>query len=69
MQGEDMTTEQRTDGEQPSDRTSPSSYMFELWLDAQEEERRAIIMRLRQIERVLIKCGRLSEESLPRRER
>lgn len=69
MQGEAMATEQRADGEQPSDRGSPSSYMFELWLDAQEAERRAIIMRLRQIDRILVECGRLSEETLPRRER
>ncbi len=39
------------------------------WLTALEGERDVVIMRLRQIERILVKYGRLPEESLPRRVR
>jgi len=35
------------------------------WLDGQEAEREALIMRLRQIERVLVKYGRLRRPALP----
>ena len=40
-----------------------SSVPLSVWLDALEEERRALIMRLRQIERNLMAHGRL--RSLP----
>lgn len=39
------------------------------WLDTLEAERDAVIMRLRQIDRVLVKHGRLSSETIPRRNR
>jgi len=39
------------------------------WLTALEGERDVVIMRLRQIERILVKYGRLADETLPRRVR
>ena len=38
------------------------------WLDGLEVERRALIMRLRQLERVLLKHGRLRRATLPPKE-
>lgn len=37
------------------------------WLDGLMQEREALILRLRQIERPLVAAGRLKGESLPRR--
>lgn len=57
--------------EEPEDEQPPDvgALMLADWLTALEGERDAVIMRLRQIERILIKYGRLPEESLPRRVR
>jgi hypothetical protein len=44
-----------------------SSVPLSVWLDALEEERRALIMRLRQIERNLIAHGRLRPAAQPER--
>ncbi len=54
---------------QKEEKEDPISWMYESYLDGLWEERRALIMRLRQIEKVLVQSGRLAEESLPRRQR
>lgn len=39
------------------------------WLDCMEEERRSLLMRLGQLERTLVKHGRLRHRKLARRQR
>lgn len=53
----------------PQEEKEERSWVHDLWLDSIEVERRALIMRLRQYDKILIASGRLSEETLPRRER
>lgn len=54
------------EGEQPDPETTVPLHD---WLDTLEAERDAVIMRLRQIDRVLVKHGRLKSETIPRRSR
>lgn len=52
--------------------TSPSTVVMvplDVYLDDLEAERDALIMRLRQVEKPLVKYGRLKGETLPRRVR
>ena len=43
--------------------------VIDAWLDLLEIKRRARIMELRQIDDILVEYGRLSEPTLPRRDR
>jgi hypothetical protein len=54
--------EHEADGQEP-----PEFVPLAIWLESLEWERDAVIMRLRQIERVLVQYGRLDGETLPRR--
>lgn len=57
-----MDDQGKTAAESPQ-ASPPGSVPLDAWLDDQEAERRALIMRLRQIERNLMAHGRL--RSLP----
>lgn len=58
------------EGERPARPRPPSKTVpLDVWLDQQEAERDALIMRLRQIDKVLVEFGRLKRETLPRRVR
>lgn len=55
-----MTTDGGTTGERQSgEEEGTAAILLREWLDDQEAERRALIMRLRQIERNLMAHGRL----------
>ena len=52
-----------------ADDDNPYVILLNEQLDQAEVERDALIMRLRQVEKFLIKYGRLKGESIPRRQR
>ena len=45
----------------------PAAVTLDEWLDDMEEERDALMMRLRRLEKRLVRYGRLRSESLPRK--
>lgn len=49
--------------------TETQTVPLDVWLDDLEAERDALIMRLRSVERPLVRYGRIRGESLPRRVR
>lgn len=57
---DDQSSRQREEG-QPT-----SAVDLDAWLDDKENERDALIMRLRKLERILVEHGRLKSETLPR---
>lgn len=60
-----MTVRRLLPRREPED--TGSAVPFSEWLDDKENERDVLIMRLRHVERLLIKNGRLKVESLPKR--
>jgi hypothetical protein len=67
-----MTTESGGGNGRTTTESEPapaSNVSLEEWLDDQEAERQALIMRLRQVEKNLIRYGRLRKGTLPEKVR
>lgn len=67
-----MTTEGGNSGHeipQAEPPQEPGNVPLDVWLDDQEAERRTLIMRLRRLDRILVRYGRLTQPTLPERTR
>lgn len=65
-----MSFERFTNGDRPETAVSTDPpLLLQEWLDDLMHERETVIMRLRQLDDVLVRHGRLRVETLPRRVR